>query len=211
MMGLYFFSIFSLLLPVVKISAFTTPVNQSVTTNPLNENSTTNIIPTNYECVNKATWFGTSGFSQHFYDDCQEALDVMDLADFLRYEMHTRLEFLSADATPLFPWLGHLRTPRRYTYGRLKVMAFRFAFTNTSFSVTGTCTWAIVSLKDIPPGQLPNAPSGPYPASDVTTFDEFYDSALFGVESRCLKHGSLGYAIVGESFSSVLLLQKGLV
>ena len=41
--------------------------------------------------------------------------------------------------------------------------------------------------------------------SDVTTFDEFYDSGLFGVDSRCLKHGSVGYAVVGECFS---LLQK---
>ena len=59
-----------------------------------------------------------------------------------------------------------------------------------------------MSFRDIPPGQLPNAPPGPYPASDVTTFDEFYDSGLFGVESRCLRYGSLGYAIVGECFLS---------
>ena len=50
-----------------------------------------------------------------------------------------------------------------------------------------------MSLRDIP-----SAPSRPYPASDVTTFDEFYDSGLFGVESRCLRHGSVGYAVVGE-------------
>ena len=62
-----------------------------------------------------------------------------------------------------------------------------------------------MSLKDIPPGQLPNAPPGPYPASDVTTFDEFHDSGLFGIDSRCLRYGSLGYAVVGECFS---LLQK---
>ena len=72
----------------------------------------------------------------------------------------------------------------------------------------GTCTWAIVSLKDIPLGKLPNAPPGPYPASDVETFDEFYDSALFGVDSRCLKRGALGYAILGKCFS-VSLLQRG--
>ena len=83
--------------------------------------------------------------------------------------------------------------------------------TDTSLSVIGTCTWAIVSLRDIPSGKLPNAPPGFYPTSDVTTFDQFYDSALFGVDSRCLKHGTLGYAIVGECFSLVSLLQRGQV
>ena len=72
----------------------------------------------------------------------------------------------------------------------------------------GTCTWAIVSLKDIPLGQLPNAPPGPYPASDVETFDEFFDSALFGVNSKCLKRGSLGYAILGKCFSLVSLQRE---
>ena len=76
-------------------------------------------------------------------------------------------------------------------------------FTDAGLSVIGTCTWAIVSLKDIPSGQLPNAPPGPYPASDVETFDNFFDSALFGVDSRCLKRGSLGYAILGKCFSLV--------
>ena len=123
MMALYLFSILSLMLPAVKVSAFTIPVNQSAITNPLNENATT-IPPTNYKCVNKGTWFGPSGFSQRFYDDCQIAWDDMDQADFLRYDMHTRLEFLSADATSYFPLLGHLRTPRRYTYGRLKIMSY---------------------------------------------------------------------------------------
>ena len=80
--------------------------------------------------------------------------------------------------------------------------------TDTSLSVIGTCTWAIVSLRDIPTGKLPNAPPGPYPTSDVTTFDEFYDSALFGVDSRCLKRGILGYAIVGKCFSLVSPLQR---
>ena len=60
-----------------------------------------------------------------------------------------------------------------------------------------------MSLKDIPPGQLPNAPAGPYPASDVTDYDEFHDSGLFGIDSRCMKYGALGYAIVGECFSLV--------
>lgn len=110
--------IFSLLLPAVKISAFTIPVNQSVTTNTLNENSTSDILAINYQCMNQATWFGPSGFSEHFYEDCQNAWDVMDLADFLRYEMHTRLEFLSTGATASLPQLEHLQTPRRYTYGR---------------------------------------------------------------------------------------------
>ena len=116
-------SIFLLLLPAVKISAFTISVNQTVTTNSSNENSTTNILPTNYQCVNEATWFGTSGFSKQFYDDCQKAWDVMDLADFLRFEKDTPLEFLSTDATPSLPPLKYLRTPRRYTYGRSKAMA----------------------------------------------------------------------------------------
>lgn len=66
--------------------------------------------------------------------------------------------------------------------------------------MTGTCTWAIVNLKDIPLGRLPHAPPGPYPASDVATFDQFYDSGLIGVDSRCLRHGDLGYAIVGKCF-----------
>ena len=79
--------------------------------------------------------------------------------------------------------------------------------TDTSHSMIGTCTWAIVSLRDIPTGELPNAPPGPYPTSDVETFDEFYDSGLFGVDSRCLKRGLLGYAIVGKCFSLVSLLQ----
>ena len=80
--------------------------------------------------------------------------------------------------------------------------------TDTSLSVIDSCTWAIVSLRDISSGQLPNAPPGPYPSSDVATFDQFYDSALFGVDSRCLKHGTLGYAVVGKCFSLVSLLQK---
>ena len=116
--------IFLLLLPVVKISAFTISVNQSVTTNSLNENSTTNILPTNYQCVNEATWLGTSGFSRKLYDDCRRAADVMDLADFLRFDKDTPLEFLSTDATPSLPPLQYLKTPRRYTYGRSKAMAF---------------------------------------------------------------------------------------
>lgn len=57
-----------------------------------------------------------------------------------------------------------------------------------------------MSLRDIPLGQLPNAPPGPYPASDVETFDEIFDSALFGVDTKCLKRGTLGYAIVGKCF-----------
>ena len=128
MMDLYSLSgIFLLLLPAMKISAFTISVNQSVTTNSLNENSTTNIPPTNYQCVNKATWFGPSGFTKTFYDDCQYAWDVMDLADFLRYKKDTQLEFLSTGATPLTQ-SKHLQTPRRYTYGRSKAMAFMCAF-----------------------------------------------------------------------------------
>ena len=127
-MDLYLFSIFSLLLPAVRIYAFTIPVNQSTTTNSLHENSTTNILPIKYECVNKARWFGSSGFSKQFFDDCQEAWDVMDLADFLRYEEHTPLEFLSTDATPSLPLLKHLQTPRRYTYGRSKAIAFISAY-----------------------------------------------------------------------------------
>ena len=127
-MDLYsLFGIFLLLLPAVKISAFTISVNQSVT-NSLNENSTTNIPPTNYQCVNRATWFGAGGFSQQFYDDCQYAWDVMDLADFLRYKKDTRLEFLSTGATPSLPLLEHLQTPRRYTYGTSKAMAFVCAY-----------------------------------------------------------------------------------
>ena len=129
MMNLYSLSsIFLLLLSVVKISAFNISVNQSVTTNSLNGNSTTNILPTNYQCVNEATWFGTFGFSKQFYYDCQEAWDVMDQADFLRFEKDTRLEFLSTDAKPSLPQLEHIQTPRRYTYGRLKAMAFICAY-----------------------------------------------------------------------------------
>ena len=129
MMDLYYFSgIFLLLLPAVKISAFTISVNHSVTTNSLYENSTTNILPTSYQCVNEATWFSRSGFSKQFYDDCQQAWDVMDLADFLGFDMGTWLEFLSTDATPSLPQLKHLQTPRRYTYGRSKAMAFICAY-----------------------------------------------------------------------------------
>lgn len=125
MMNLYSLSgIFLLLLPAVKISASTISVNESVATNSLNENSTTNILPTNYQCVNEATWFGTSGFSKQFYDDCQRAWDVMDLADFLRYKKDIWLEFLSTNAKPSLSQLEHLQTPRRYTYGRSKAMAF---------------------------------------------------------------------------------------
>lgn len=127
-MDLYSFSIFSLLLLAVKIYAFTIPVNQSTTTNSLHENSTTNIPPINYECVNKATWFGTSGFSKQFNADCKQAFDVMDVADFLRYDGYTELEFLSTDATSSQPELDHLQTPRRYTYGRLKAIAFISAY-----------------------------------------------------------------------------------
>ena len=128
-MDLYYLSgIFLLLLSAVKISAFTISVNQSITTNSLNENATTNILLTNYQCVNEATWFGTSGFSDQFYDDCLEAWDVMDLADFLRFEKDTRLEFLSTDATPSLPQLENIQTPRRYTYGRSKAMAFICAY-----------------------------------------------------------------------------------
>ena len=127
MMDLYFFSIFSLLLPAVRIYAFTIPVNQSITTNSLHENSTTNYPPTNYECVNKATWFGPSGFSKQLYNDCQDAWDLMDQADFLRHEGYTELEFLSTDATASQPQLEHLKTPRRYTTGRSKVITFIFA------------------------------------------------------------------------------------
>lgn len=71
-----------------------------------------------------------------------------------------------------------------------------------------TCTWVIVSLKDIPAGQLPNAPAGPYPASDVATWDHFHDAGLFGVDFKCVAHGTLGYAILGECFSLVSLLQR---
>lgn len=187
MMNLYSLSgIFLLLLPAVKISASTISVNESVATNSLNENSTTNILPTNYQCVNEATWFGTSGFSKQFYDDCQRAWDVMDLADFLRYKKDIWLEFLSTNAKPSLSQLEHLQTPRRYTYG--------------------TCTWAIVSLRDVPSGKLPNAPPGFYPTSDVATFDQFFDSALFGVDSRCLKRGTVGYAILGLKHSLVVLV-----
>ena len=127
-MDLYFFIIFPVLLLAVKTSAFTISVNQSVTTNSLNENSTTNIPPTNYRCVNQATWFGTSGFSKQFYDDCQEAFDVMDQADFLRFDKDTPLEFLSTGAKPSLPQYVHMQTPRRYTYGRSKAMTFRCAY-----------------------------------------------------------------------------------
>ncbi len=120
-MYLHFLAItFAILFPAEKISAFTIPVNQSVTTSLLNDNSTSNPLPTNYQCINKATWFGTAGFSRKFYDDCQEAWDVMDLADFLKYKRGTSFEFLSTDATPSFPKLESMRTPRRYTYGRSK-------------------------------------------------------------------------------------------
>ena len=117
-------SIFLLLLPAMKISAFTISVNQTVITNSLNESSITDFPPTNYQCVNQATWFGTSGFSKQFYYDCQDAWDLMDQADFLRYDKDTQLEFLSTDATPSRPQLKDLQTPRRYTYGRSKAEAF---------------------------------------------------------------------------------------
>ena len=118
-MHLYFLTvIFSVLLPAVKISAFTIPVNQSITTNPLNDNSTSNILPTNYQCVKQATWFSKGGFSKGFDDDCEEAWDVMDVSDLLRYDGGTLFEFLSSDATPSSSSLKPMRTPRRYTYGR---------------------------------------------------------------------------------------------
>lgn len=83
--------------------------------------------------------------------------------------------------------------------------------TDASLSVIGTCTWAIVSLRDVPSGKLPNAPPGFYPTSDVATFDQFFDSALFGVDSRCLKRGTVGYAILGKCFSLISLLERGQV
>ena len=129
MMDLYSLpNILLLILSAVKISALTISVNQSVTTNSLNENSTNKILPTNYQCVNEAAWLGTSGFSKQFYFDCQEAWDLMDQADFLRFKKDTWLEFLSTDATPSLPHLEHLQTPRRYTYRRSKAMAFIYAY-----------------------------------------------------------------------------------
>ncbi|KAL2040559.1 hypothetical protein N7G274_006538 [Stereocaulon virgatum] len=101
----------------------------------------------------------------------------MDMIDFLTHD-NVPYEFLSEGARPSESRMKTMELPRRYSFG--------------------TCTWAIVSLADIPMGLLPAGPTGSFPKSDVAHWDDFYAPSLYGLDFQCSRNlHNVGYAIVG--------------
>ena len=152
-------------------------------------------------CTQSADWLGQAMATE---EDCSAAVNKFYHMETLKHGRYN-FEFVGkgASAESVLPVV---RTPRRYTVGKLSPTSNEQHV--SADSGQGKCTLVLAMLNVFPDGALPNAPKGPTYPTDIASFDEVWHLAIDLVLQCLVLQHSAGYRVAGMDISKVLNFQE---
>ena len=162
----------------------TSPINASDTFSP-------------EECTSSLIWTGSTTYDADFTQSCYQAWTDFLSTDFIRHK-GSEFEFLYQGVLPMYPNLPKMITPRRYVQGESRLF-IGCQITSLIKRHLDSCTLVIANLVDLPRGILPREPPGPFPRSDMASYQDFR-GPLTSLRSFCLgQKKKSGWAVAGKS------------